>query len=363
MAVKPKNPWWKYEITPEKVKLEELMNFSRQCSAFVRAGIPIIEALTVIAEECRDKLLKSILLDSATRIRNGSSLSGALAVRPNALPSYFIPMVRAAELTGRLDDVLDQLAGYLSRDIEARRRVRSALTYPLIVMAMALVTVVVLSVWVLPKFRDFFSSLDADLPLVTRMLMSITDFITGWYWLGGSLLVALVVGFFAATRTGRGRMWRDELLLRIPTVGALIKYSIVERFCRILSSMVQAGVPLPDAMAVAGETSTNAVYREALSDAREAMVRGEGLARPLARSGVFPAGANQMIRVGEATGTLDEQLDAAAHFYERELDYRLKRFTDVFEPAVIVVVGFIVGFVAIALVSAMYGIFNQVNVQ
>lgn len=357
-----KRPWWKYELTPEKVKLEEVMNFSRQCSAFVGAGIPIIEALTIIAEECKNKQLKGILTESAERIRNGSNLSDALAVHQSALPNYYVPMVRAAELTGRLDEVLDQLAAYLDRDIEARRKVRTALTYPSVVMVMAIVTVFVLAAFVLPRFKDFFASLDAKLPLATRILLAITDFISTFYVFGAIGLVLLVVGFWGITRTEAGKLQRDSFLLRLPAVGTLLRYSIVERFCRILSSMVQAGVPLPDAMKVASESSSNRKYRHALAEAREAMIRGEGLARPIAATEMFPSGANQMLRVGESTGTLDKQLDTAANFYERELDYKLKRFTDLFEPAIILVVGVIVGFVAIALVSAMYGVFRQVQV-
>lgn len=357
-----KPPWWKYELTPEKVKLVEVMNFSRQCSAFVGAGIPIIEALAIIAEECRDKQLKRILVESAERIRNGSNFSDALAAHEKALPNYYVPMVRAAELTGRLDEVLDQLTAYLDREIEARRKVRTALTYPSVVMVMALITVFVLAAWVLPQFKDFFDSLDAKLPLVTRILLGVTDFIANFYIFGAIGLAALIVGGWAITRTEAGKLSRDSFLLRLPAVGTLLRYSIVERFCRILSSMVQAGVPLPDAMKVASESSSNRKYRNALAEAREAMIRGEGLARPIAATEMFPSGANQMLRVGESTGTLDKQLDAAANFYERELDYRLKRFTDLFEPAIILIVGLVVGFVAIALVSAMYGVFRQVQV-
>jgi type IV pilus assembly protein PilC len=357
-----KRPWWKYEITAEKVKLEEVMNFSRQCAAFVSAGIPIIEALLVIAQECRNKLLKGILVDCASRIRNGSNFSDALAAHESALPGYYVPMVRAAELTGRLDEVLDQLATYLARDIETRRKIRSALTYPVIVMFMAVVTVVVLAVWVLPKFEEFFAGLDAELPLVTRILLGVTDFLSSTYLVLLGLTLVAVVGSWAVTRSEKGRLTRDALFLRLPGLGTLLRYTIVERFCRILASMVQAGVPLPDAMRVATESSPNRKYRQSLATAREAMIRGEGLARPIAATEMFPAGANQMLRVGEATGTLDRQLESAAQFYERELDYRMKRFTDLFEPAVIVFVGLIVGFVAIALVSAMYGVFRQVDV-
>ncbi|MDH4172082.1 MAG: type II secretion system F family protein, partial [Acidimicrobiia bacterium] len=161
--------------------------------------------------------------------------------------------------------------------------------------------------------------------------------------------------------TEKGRRIRDRLLLNGPGIGKLMRLVVVERFCRALSALVQAGVPLPDAVTVSAESTGNLVVQDRIIEAKEAMVRGDGLAGPLAATELFPSGANQMIRVGETTGTLDEQLDFAAQFYAREVDYRLKKFTDLFEPAVIVFMGLIVGFVAVALVSAMYGVFNQVE--
>ncbi|MEZ5263425.1 MAG: type II secretion system F family protein [Acidimicrobiales bacterium] len=339
----------------------DLMNFCRQAAAFLRAGIPVLEALTVLADETKHKLLRTILTEAAEALRAGTTFAAALARYEQAFPGYFIPMVRSAELTGRLDAVLDQLASYVERDIDARRKVKSALTYPTVVAALSLVSVLVLATWVLPKFRVFFASLDAELPLTTRMLLGVTDvFARLWpLFAGGSLVLFLL--FVLSVRTERGRLARDRMLLRMPGFGPVVRFAIVERFCRVLSALVSAGVPLPDALLVAANGTANRVFQRGLVQAREAMIRGEGLARPLAELDLFPAGANQMFRVGEATGTLDTQLEFAATFYERELNYRLKKFTDLFEPAVIVFMGLVVGFVAVALVSAMYGIFNQVS--
>jgi type IV pilus assembly protein PilC len=183
-----------------------------------------------------------------------------------------------------------------------------------------------------------------------------------WWW---ALIVGagVVMGGIAfALRTPRGLRTKDTLFLKLPILGLLVRDAILERFCRILAALVTAGVPLPEALGVATEATNNSVYRTGLATARQEMLRGEGLARPLATTGLFPAAARQMFRVGEDTGTLDDQLSAAASYFDRELDYRIKNFTSMFEPMVIVGVGVVVGFVAIALVQAMYGIFNQVNV-
>jgi len=227
---------------------------------------------------------------------------------------------------------------------------------------MAIAAVFVLTVWVMPKFKMLFSSLDANLPLVTRMLLGFSDFM-GTKWPLVLLGMAVLGGIGYAIIGGKhGKPRRDRLLLRIPAAGTLLSFIIIERFCRVLSAMVQSGVSLPDAMAVASDSTNNRVFQDRLAIARDEMIRGDGLAGPIAGTGLFPPAARQMIRVGESTGTLDAQLTSAAIFYEREVGYRLKRFTDLFEPIIIVVVGVVVGFIALALVQAMYGVFDQVQV-
>ena len=357
-----KKHFWEIELTPKKIKLEQVMNFCRQSSSFVKAGIPIVEALAIIAEDSTDKKLKEVMADMAINLQAGASLSQAVAVHASAFPRYFVSMIRSAELTGRLDEVLDQLAKYMDRDLETRRKVKSATTYPAVIGVMSIVTVAVLSGFVLPRFKTFFDSFDAELPLPTRMLVGFTNFMSAWGKQITLGFVVVVAALFFWTKTERGRLVRDRFFLRIPKVGQLIRIAIVERFCRILAVMVRAGVPLPDALLVAGETTGNRVYRKGLENIRSEMMRGAGLAGPLAASELFPAAARQMIRVGESTGTLDDQLGSSAEYYGRELEYKLKRFTDLFEPTMIIFMGIVVGFVAIALVSAMYGIFNQVEI-
>ena len=353
---------WQLELTSRKVKRKEIMHFSRQLAVFARAGVPLLQGLQAIAEETDDKILRKTLFDMIDALRAGDTFAAAARAHPEAFPDYYVGMLGAAELTGNLDDVLDQLADYLERDIDARQRVTSALVYPSIVFAMAIVTVVVLTAFVIPRFRDFFDEFHAKLPLPTRVLVSITDFLARWWILLSIGLLVAVVGGILIGHTAWGHKRRDQLLLKLPVVGDLVNGVLLERFCRVLAAMLQAGVPLPDSMHVARDSTNNTVYREGLDRAREAMLRGEGLAAPLAATGLFPASARQMMRVGEDTGTLDEQLHTAAVYFDRELDYRLKRFTSLFEPAVILFVGVVVGFVAIALVSAMYGIYKQVKI-
>ena len=359
---KEKRSFLDIEITRSRVPRKDVMHFSRQIATFLRAGIPIVDAIDVIRQETTQKVFARVLGDIVDRLRAGETLTSCVESHPEAFPQFYVGIVRSAELTGNLDTVMDQLAAYIDRDLEARRKVVSALVYPGLVMVMSIVAVVVITVYVLPKFETFFASFKAKLPLPTRMLMSFSHFIGSWWMVVFGTIAALIVAAYMASKTSAGKAKRDALMLKLPVVGDIVRYSILERFCRILSAMVQAGVALPDALAVTTQSLTNAVYSRGLGLAREAMVRGEGLAMPLASTGLFPAAARQMFRVGEDTGTLDDQMETAAIYFDRELDYKIKRFTQLFEPAVVIFMGAVVGFVAIALISAMYGIFRQVNV-
>ncbi|TDO35712.1 type IV pilus assembly protein PilC [Kribbella sp. VKM Ac-2527] len=350
-----------FEITARRVKREEVMHLSRQLGAFIRAGLPLIDAVHSLGQEADNSSVRRMMAEVEEGLRGGDKLSDCFDRHPKIFPEYYRGILRSAELSGQLDTVLAQLAKYLERDLEARRKVKQAMIYPSMVAVMSMVTVVVLAAFVLPRFEDFFAGLDAELPLPTRMLLAVTDFATGWWWALAAGFGALVLLVFAITRAQGGRYARDKLFLALPVLGSTIQFALVERFCRILSSMVGAGVQLPEALRVATESLPNLVFRRALGQAGEALLEGEGLAPPLAATGLFPSTAAQMMRVGEDTGTLDVQLEVTAQYYEGELDYKLKKLIGLFEPVVIIVMGVVVGFVAVALVSAMYGIFSQVQ--
>jgi type IV pilus assembly protein PilC len=361
IRVTEKNSLLQFELTPRRVKREEVMHLSRQLGAFIKAGLPLIDAVHSLGQEADNSSVRRMMTEVEDGLRGGEKLSDCFDRHPRIFPEFYRGILRSAELSGQLDSVLSQLAKYLERDLEARRKVKQAMIYPTIVALMSLVTVVVLGAFVLPRFKDFFASLDAELPLPTRMLLAVTDFFTTWWWAIGLVGGAVALILFLVTRTRGGRYARDRLFLVLPVIGGTIRFALVERFCRILASMVGAGVQLHEALRVATESLPNLVFRRSLGEAGEAMLEGEGLARPLAATGLFPSTAAQMMRVGEDTGTLDTQLEVTAEYYEGELDYKLKKLIGLFEPCVIIVMGVIVGFVAIALVSAMYGIFRQVQ--
>ena len=270
--------------------------------------------------------------------------------------------MEAAELTGNLDVVLNQLAEYMDRDLKAKGKITAALIYPSVVAFMSVVTVIILAAFVLPRFVVFFKSMHAKLPLPTRMLLGFSGLVSHWWYVLLFLLITVVGGFISLRRSDSGRAKLDSWILKLPVIGDLSQVAILERTCRILASLLKAGVDLPRSLAVTAESANNAVYKNAFELIREEMMEGQGLAAPIARTGLFPGAAKQMFRVGEETGTLDQQLEVAAEYYSQELDTKVERVTSLFEPAIIIIMGVVVGFVAVALISAMYGIYNQVKV-
>ncbi len=346
------------ELTSEKLKKRELMHFSRQLAVFLRAGIPIIDSLETIADEAHDKVLRKVIADLVEKLRGGTTFADAAALHPEAFPNYYLGVLKSAELTGNLDETIDQLTAYLDREITARSKVVAALVYPAVVFGLAIITIGILAVVVLPQFKKLFDELGTDLPLPTRLLLGMTGLLTDFFYVPVGMIFLVILMFVWMATTPSGKRAKDKMILRLPLLGEIIKYSILERFCLILSTMTKAGVSLPEAMEVTTRSTGNSVFQEKLEISRQAMVSGSGLARPLIETGLFPGAARQMMTVGEETGTLDDQLATASEYFNRELEVKIRRFTSLFEPLTILMVGAAVGFVAIALVSAMYGVLN-----
>ena len=350
-----------FELTQEKVKKKELMHFTRQLAVFVKAGIPLTDALGVIGDETEDVALRRALNEVIDDLRNGGLLSASAESHPEVFPDYYVGILQAAELTGRLDESLESLAQYLEREIDTRSKLVSALSYPMVVMVMAFMTVLILAGYVLPQFVPLFEELGADLPLPTRMMLFVARFFGDLWFVTVGVTAAFIGTMLWLFKSERGKLVRDRLVLRLPIISGIVDYAILERFCRILGAMVSAGVPLPDGLKTTTDSTSNSVYRERLAVARTQMLEGQGFSQPLIDTNLFPGAAKQMFKVGEETGTLDSQLQVASLYFDRELESRIKRFTTMFEPIMIIFVGVIVGFVALALVSAMYGVLGGIQ--
>jgi type IV pilus assembly protein PilC len=313
-------------------------------------------ALSTIAEETGSVLFRRVLLTVLADLEKGQNLSDALVRHPGVFPPLYIDLIRVAELTGNLESTLKQLAGYMRRDMSTLRRVRSAMVYPAVIGVVAAVVVVILVVFAMPAFVRIFAEFHVQLPLATRILLAIVAFIQAWFLAIGGVILAAVVAGWLALRTTRGVYLKDRLLLRTPVFGVIVQAAILNRFCRTLSVVLKAGVPLGQTFDAVVTGTGNLVYERGLQTVREQMTSGEGFAGPLARTRLFPPMLTQMVRVGEETGTLDTYLEQASDFYEEELDYRIRAMTALIEPVMTVIVGVVVGFIAVALISAMYGL-------
>jgi type IV pilus assembly protein PilC len=344
------------EITKERVPRQVIQHFSRQMAAFTRGGIPLTDALGVVAEGVDNKRFKAILLQVQESLHAGVTFSDALSVHASVFPPYYLGILSSAEHTGRLDEVLDQLADYMKRDGDASQKLKSAIMYPIVIAVAAVGVVILMATYVLPKLTDFFKEFQAKLPLSSRILLAISDFFKNHWWFTPALVLT-IVGLILWTKSSKlGRELKDKLLLKLWLSREIVRYAAVERFCRIIGAMMQAGVPLPEAMQAAIQSTNNTVFEKHLTTVNEAMLEGQGMAEPIAATGIFPKPAVQMMRVGEETGTLDNQLEIAADYYGSELEYKLTKLMAMMEPAVIIFMGVIVGFVAVAMVQSIYGV-------
>ncbi|HEY4898162.1 MAG TPA: type II secretion system F family protein [Candidatus Nanopelagicaceae bacterium] len=360
LAIHQTKNWWQLEFG-KSVKGEVLLQTTRQLASFANAGIPTSRALAILATTTEEKTMRSVLDEIVIDIEGGATLSQTVAHYPQVFPSYYPTILGAAERSGDLAEALATLNIYLERDLRSKRAVRSAMTYPIVLMLLTIAAISVLSLVVLPRFETFFTSLNVKLPLTTRMLLNSTRFIGLWWWALLAGIALTVIVFVVISRTDRGRFQIDRALLHMPIFGDLINLVALERFCRVLSTLVKTKVSLPDAMTLAGKATGNRVYQAAIEKTREGVLAGRGLAEPLQETKVFPAPAIQILRVGEESGQLEEQLIQASSYYADELDHKMANFTALIEPVTLLLLGGGVGFVAVALVSAMYGIYSGVK--
>jgi type IV pilus assembly protein PilC len=360
LQINEKTDWWNFEIG-RTVSLETLLQTTRQLASFSEAGIPAAKGIEILSNTSNDKKMREVLADVLTEVEGGANLSEAVMQHPNVFPRYYGAILTAAERSGNLTQALTTLNSYLERDVRSKRAVRSAMIYPAVLVTLSFVAVTVLSVFVLPRFQIFFTSLGVNLPLTTRILLVVTHFVAKWWWAILLLIISAIVGIIAMRKNPTGRFTLDALILRLPVAGSLIKLVALERFCRVLSTLVKTHVHLPEALELAGNSTGNVVFENAIKSARTKVLQGEGLAAPLESANIFPSAAIQIFRIGEESGQLGSQLHQAAAFYSDELDHRLKNFTALLEPATLLFIGGGVGFVAVALVSAMYGIYQGVH--
>lgn len=343
------------------VPLKNLARFTRQFSAMTSAGLPLIQCLDILGEQTEDEVLKQAIMQVASDIQGGATLADSLAKHKKIFSELYCQMIAAGEAGGILDTILLRLAEYQEKAEALRRKIKGAMTYPVIVAVVAVAAVAILMIFVVPIFANMFAEGNAKLPLPTRIVMGASDFIRGWFPAIFAGLVIALVALFRYYKTDKGKLKLDTILLRAPVVGDLERKSCISRFTRTLGTLLNSGVSIIDALQVTAKTAGNRVLELGIYKTLESISGGQTIADPLKATGVFPPMVIQMIAVGERTGGLSEMLIKISDFYDDEVDAAVETLTSMIEPMVIVVLGSIIGGVLVAMYLPMFEMANTVG--
>ncbi len=339
-----------------KVKLDDLVVFSRQLATMIDAGIPLVQSLAILGDQIENKNLKSIVQNVRRDIESGTNFCDALAKHPDVFSDLFINMARAGEASGMLDEVLDRLATYLEKSAALARKIRSSLVYPAVVVTMAIAITAVLLLKVVPTFKGIFDMLGGTLPLPTRILIGASDILKRFFL----PLIGLMIGagflFNRFISTAKGRYIYDAQKLKIPVLGPLFCKVALAKFARTFSTLVKSGVPILNVLDIVASTSGNKVVEETIKNCRTSVRDGEPLSQPLAKSGIFPPMVSRMIGVGEKTGQLEKMLSKIADFYDEQVDAAVAGLTSLIEPMVIAFLGIVIGGIVVSLFLPIFKI-------
>jgi type IV pilus assembly protein PilC len=345
-----------------KVKLADLSIFCRQFSTMIDAGVSLVRALDVLGEQTQNPKLKRILRDIQTEVESGQTLSKSMQKYPKVFNNLFIGLIRAGEVGGVLEEALQRLSHFLEKDMELRRKVKAALTYPAIVVVVAIAIVLGLCTFIVPKFVELFKDLGVkDLPMMTQVLVDFSDFLKSRWYIGLAIVVLLwwSVKLFGTTKVGRRVI--DRVKLKIPVFGKLGHKICLARFSRTLSTLLVSGVPILQAMETVAGTVGNEIISEAIMNARARIREGERINEPLEKSKMFPPMVVHMISIGEESGALDTMLSKIAEFYEGEVESQLQSLTSAIEPVMIVFLGVCVGFIVIAMFAPLIQVIQNLS--
>lgn len=343
------------------IKLKDIAVFSRQFATMIDSGLSLLRSLAILTEQTEDERLAAVIGQVRTDVEQGANLSGALARHPEAFNRLFVAMVRAGEVGGSLDRVLLRLAETIERQVELRRKVRSAMTYPVVVGVLVVGIVSAMLLFVIPMFEDIYKQLGGTLPAPTRILIGISAVVRSWWWAVTALWIGGVYGTRRWLATPAGRAQWDAWKLRAPVFGPLVRITALSRFARTFAALVRSGVPILEALDIVADTSGNEVVATAVRDGRQAIEHGEPLARRLETHDVFPAMVTQMMAVGEETGAVDTMLDKIADFYDQEIEATVAALTSLIEPLLIVIMGSCVGGMVVSLYLPMFNIIKLIK--
>ena len=343
------------------IKMRDIVIFTRQFSTMINAGLPLVQALDILAKQTENKVLAAATRDIVFDVESGHTVADALSKHPKAFSELYVNMVAAGEAGGILDTILMRLATFMEKNDALVRKVKGAMIYPAVIMSVAAIAICVLLIFVIPVFETMFAGVGMALPLPTRVVIGASDFLRTYWWAVGGAMGLGVFMFKRYYATSGGKLTIDRLLLRFPVLGDVLRKSAVSRFTRTLGTLISSGVSILDGLEITAKTAGNRVIQDAIMQSRASIAGGDTIAAPLQKSAVFPPMVISMIAVGEQTGGLDEMLSKIADFYDEEVDAAVSGLLSLLEPVMIVFLGVIVGGMVVAMYLPIFDMINAVQ--
>jgi type IV pilus assembly protein PilC len=354
------------EATPKKpkrghIKMRDIVILTRQFSTMINAGLPLVQAMTILAEQSENKVLSEVMRKVVFDVESGNTVADALSKHPQAFSNLYVNMVAAGEAGGILDTILMRLATFMEKNDALIRKVKGAMIYPGVIMSVAAIAVTVLLIFVIPVFENLFASAGLALPLPTRIVMGASRFLKGYWYVVLGVATASFFMFKRYHATSNGKLKIDRFMLKVPVLGDVLRKSAVSRFTRTLGTLISSGVSILDGLEITAKTAGNRVVQDAIMESRSSIAGGDTIAQPLKKSGVFPPMVISMISVGEQTGGLDEMLSKIADFYDEEVDAAVSNLLSLLEPVMIVFLGVVVGGMVVSMYLPIFDMINAVQ--
>jgi len=347
---KPKDVFASLSFMQPKVTNKDIVIFTRQFSTMIDAGLPLVQGLNILAEQAENPTFKIILRQITKDVEGGATLAESMKKHPKVFDTLFVNLIAAGEVGGILDTILQRLATFIEKAEELKSKIKGAMAYPVIVVAIAIIVIAVILIFVIPVFQDMFASFGSALPMPTQIVVNMSNFMKSYWYLIGIAIFAVLFVYKNYRNSKGGRKVTDELFLKLPIFGDLLKKTAVARFTRTLGTMLSSGVPILDSLEIVAKTAGNVIIEEIIYDVRGSIAEGQTISEPLSENDIFPGMVIQMISVGEATGALDTMLNKIADFYDKEVDAAVEALTSMLEPLLMLFLGGSIG----GLVVAMY---------
>jgi type IV pilus assembly protein PilC len=341
--------------------MRDIFLLTREFSTMFNPGLPLVQAMTILADQSQNKTLSDIMRKVVFDVESGNTVADALSKHPQAFSNLYVNMVAAGEAGGILDTILMRLATFMEKNDALIRKVKGAMIYPGVIMSVAAIAVTVLLIFVIPVFENLFTSAGLALPLPTRIVMGASRFLKGYWYIVLAVIGTATFLFRRYNATSDGKLKIDKMMLKVPVLGDVLRKSAVSRFTRTLGTLISSGVSILDGLEITAKTAGNRVVQDAIMESRSSIAGGDTIAQPLKKSGVFPPMVISMISVGEQTGGLDEMLSKIADFYDEEVDAAVSNLLSLLEPVMIVFLGVVVGGMVVAMYLPIFDMINAVQ--